>query len=60
LKPKKEHKYVIYETRGNMARITMNKPDMLTVFGYVFERKITDKETTNGIAKDMGNRRDLF
>jgi len=51
---------VIYETRGNMARITMNKPDMLTVFGYVFERKITDKETTNGIAKDMGNRRDLF
>lgn len=31
----KEYKYVIYETKGNVARITMNKPEKLNAFGWL-------------------------
>jgi enoyl-CoA hydratase/carnithine racemase len=30
-----DYKYVIYETKNSMARITMNKPDMLNAFGWI-------------------------
>ena len=31
----KEHKYVIYETKGNIARITLNKPEKLNAFCWL-------------------------
>jgi len=31
----KEHKYVIYETKGNIARITLNQPERLNAFCWL-------------------------